>query len=119
MDFSLIAPIAVVISIAISIAILALIAFLVDNISITVSFGEVFFYGLCVIGLTFAMIFCIHSYDSEKNYYEQLDVYMDSGYAVYINGIEVDPEKIVINNYSKNIIEINDEQHEIYIAANK
>lgn len=75
--------------------------------------------GAALILLIFLFTFLWHLDASEKDYYKELDGYIDSGYAVYINGIKVDSEKIVINNYSKNIIEINDEQHEIYIAANK
>lgn len=75
--------------------------------------------GAALILSMFLFTFLWHLDASEKDYYKELDGYIDSGYAVYINGIEVDPEKIVIRNYDKKVIEVNNEQNEIYIAANK
>ncbi len=67
---------------------------------------------LTVFGVKTAVGSCIRN-----NYYSKIENLSRNGYIIYVDGSDVDFDKIVISDYPTKNIHINDERKEIYISA--
>lgn len=67
--------------------------------------------GICVVVLLISLVLTLAAEpNATKEIYQQA---LDKNYTVYVNGVEVDPDNIYVNQYK---VHIDDEQHKVMLA---
>ena len=69
---------------------------------------------ICVVILIISLVLTVATEpNATEALYQQA---LDKNYTVYVNGVEVDPDNIYVNQYK---VHIDDEQHKIMLANKK
>lgn len=70
--------------------------------------------GICIVILLISLVGAVVAEpNATEALYQQA---LDNNYTVYVNGVEVDPDNIYVNQYK---VHIDDEQHKVMLANKK